>query len=74
MIDHGLRYLMAKKSKKKVEKKVENKEFVSKIRYLDILIDCSMKNVKGDGSSLDDLFKRQASRLLDQRKKLEEDQ
>ena len=60
---------MAKKTKKVVKKKIEkapNLELLNKIKYLHFLIDMSMKQVKGDGSSMDDLFKGQADRLLGQ--------
>ena len=64
---------MAKKVKKKKAKPV-NKELVNKIRYLNILVDCSMKQVKNDDSTMDSIFKNQASKLLDEIKKLEENQ
>jgi len=68
---------MAKKTKKNIKKKTKkapNKELANKIRYLDILIEYSLKPVKKDGSVLDSIFKVQANRLFEEQKKLKENQ
>ncbi len=57
---------MAKKTKKKAKKKLKspkNKELCNKIRYLNILLAVSLKEVKGDDSNLDILFKNQADKI-----------
>jgi hypothetical protein len=68
---------MTKKSKKVVKKKKkapENKALMSKIKYLNVLIACSLKQVKGDESVLDSIFKAQAKKLQLEVEKLKEKQ
>jgi hypothetical protein len=56
---------MAKKTKKpkKVVKKVKENKNINEIRYLEKLIELSLRNVNGKSEELDKLFTNQANRL-----------
>jgi len=61
---------MAKKSKK--NKKPQNREYLNQIRYLEILLNISLKSVDGRSEQLDMLFANQARRIQLQINKLKE--
>lgn len=63
---------MASRSKKKFVR--TNKENAKEIRYLEILLTCSLKNINGKSDQLDSLFSNQATRLKKQIQKLKEKQ
>lgn len=66
---------MAKKTKKlkKVVKKVKEHKNINEIRYLEKLIELSLRNVNGKSEELDKLFTNQASRLKLDLAKLQSD-
>ena len=67
---------MAKKSKKKkiIKKAPKNTEKSKEIRHLNNLLARSLDQVQGKSDELDDLFTKQANRLLIKIEKLKENQ
>lgn len=59
---------MAKKTKKpkKVVKKVKENKNTNEIKYLERLIELSLRNVTGKSEELDKIFKNQAERIAGQ--------